>query len=232
MFLDEHDVAKFMEPFKPLYFSYDKIFNLRHHATKDPVFQSHLELLTDLMVNMFGAMRKKLHSLRQSQLINYELAWTAFPKGSILFCGAGDCDRLFRALDTNYKCDGEGKRLEVLCEHIVFNGVDFDWEPTVLKIPAFGGNVPITCLPHYPLEYHTNVENLKTRLADRGKKVLDYQGLEYREYTGIGLAEKCKKYNVSGHDGKTCPSFNARHYCSELWLCVYLRHINLPLFKI
>ena len=199
VFLDKHDIAKFPEPFKPLYFCYNKIFALRDHITKDAVFDSHLGLLTQLMVDLFDKMRLKLRNLRQSQLINFDLAWTYFPKGSIIFCGAGDCERLFRTLETDYMCDREGKRLEITCEHIVFTGATFEWETTTLKIPAFGGNVPITSLPHYPLEFHPNVATLKSRLATRGAKVLDYQGLEYRQYTGlgIGLGEKCKKHNVS-----------------------------------
>jgi len=203
VFLDEHDIAKFAEPFKPLYFCYDKIFALRYQATKDVMFQNHLELLTELMADLFGTMRKKLRNLRQSHLINYELAWTYFPKGSILFCGAGDCERLFRILDTTYQCDQAGQRLEIGCEHIVFTGVTFEWKTTTLEIPAFGGNVPITSLPHYPLEFHADVNTLEARLVARGKKVLDFQGLEYRGYTGTGLGDKRKKYNVSYYTEKT-----------------------------
>lgn len=197
VFLDEHDVAKFAEPFKPLYFCYDEIFALRQQVTRNPIFQNHLDLLTELIAELFGTARKKLRSLRQSQLINYELAWTYFPKDSILFCGAGDCERLFRILDTEYLSDTAGDRMEIRCEHIVFTGVTFEWKTTSLEIPAFGGNVPITSLPHYPLEFHAEINILKARLVTRGKKVLDFQGLEYREYAGTGLGDKCKKYNVS-----------------------------------
>ncbi len=204
VFLDEYDIAKFAEPFKPLYFCYDKIFALRQEATKDVVFQNHLELLTGLMTDLFGTMRKKLRSLRQSQLINYELAWTYFPEGSILFCDAGDCERLFRILGTRYECNQAGKRLEILCEHMVFNGMTFEWATATLEIPAFGGNVPITSLPHYPLEFHREVDALKARVVTRGKKVLDFQGLEYREYAGTGLGGKCKKYNVSCYIEENC----------------------------
>lgn len=170
VFLDEHDIAKFAEPFKPLYFCYDKIFALRQQVTKDPIFQNHVELLTELIAELFGTARKKLRSLRQSQLINYELAWTYFPKDSILFCGAGDCERLFRILDTSYLCDSAGERMEICCEHIVFTGVTFKWKTTTLEIPAFGGNVPITSLPHYPLEFHTDINTLKARLVTRGRR--------------------------------------------------------------
>lgn len=197
VFLDEHDVARFAEPFKPLFFCYDKIFALRDKSTKDFVFKEHLGLLTQLMTELFGGMRKKLRNLQQSRLINFQLAWTYFPKGSIIVADAGDCERLFRVCDTAYVGDAEGKRLEIACEHIVFTGMTFGWAAAILKIPTFGGNVPITSLLNYPLEFHADVEGLKTRLTTRGKKVLDYQGLEYREYNGTGLDEKCKKYNVS-----------------------------------
>ena len=199
MFLDENDTATFVEPFKSLYFCYDRIMSLRNEAIKDVVFNDHLGLLSQLMTDLFDGMNRKLQSLRRSQLINYKLAWTYFPRGSILFCGAEDCERLFRVLDTAYHCDAEGQRLNISCEHIVFNGVTFEWEVTTLKIPAFSGNVPIISLPHYPLKFVSDAESLKTRLAIRGEKILDYQGLEYRHYIGTGLDDKCKKYNVSCH---------------------------------
>ena len=196
-YLDENDVAKFAEPFKPLFFCYDKILALREQVSRDVVFKEHLELLTQLMTDLFGEMRKKLRSLRQSKLINFTLAWTYFPKDATLFANSGDCERLFRVLDTAYVCDADGKRLELMCERMVFTGMTFDWKNAVLSIPAFGGNRPITDLPNYPLEFHADVQGLKKRLTVRGKKVLDYQGLEYREYTGTGVDDKCKKYNVS-----------------------------------
>ena len=199
VFLDENDTAKFEEPFKPLYFGFDKISALRDQVMKDVVFASYLGLLLRLMADLFEDMRVKLHSLRQSQLINFDLAWTYFPKGLVLYCGAGDCERLFRVRSTGYNSDRNGRQLEIFCEYIVFNGISFEWETTTLKIPAFGGNVPITDLPHYPLEFHGSVASLKARMATRGTKVLDYQGLEYRQYTGTGLGGLNKKYNVGGH---------------------------------
>lgn len=197
VFLDEHDVAKFAEPFKPLFFCYDKILALRGQAIRDVVFREHLHLLTQLMADLFGEMRKKLRNLQQSHLISFKLAWTYFPKDSTIVAAAEDCERLFQVLDTAYVHDAAGSRLEILCQHIVFTGAAFEWETTTLKIPSFSGNVPVSSLPIYPIEFHDDVEGLKARLTTRGKKVFEYQGLEYRQYTGIGLDEKCRKYNVS-----------------------------------
>ncbi|KAL8794731.1 MAG: hypothetical protein Q9195_002685 [Heterodermia aff. obscurata] len=198
VFLDEHDVAKFAEPFKPLFFCYDKILALRGQAMGDVIFREHLHLLTQLMADLFGEMRKKLRSLQQSHLMSFKLAWTYFPKDSTIVAATEDCERLFQVLDTEYVCDAGGSRLEILCQHIVFTGAAFEWETTTLKIPGFSGNVPVSSLPVYPIDYHDNIEGLKARLTARGKKVFEYQGLEYREYTGIGLDEKCRKYNVAG----------------------------------
>lgn len=220
-YLDENDVAKFTEPFKPLFFCYDKILALREQASRDLIFNEHLELLTQLMTDLFGDMRKKLRSLRQSKLINFSLAWTYFPKGSTLFANSGDCERLFRVLDTAYVCDAEGKRLEIMCERMVFTGMTFDWKTAVLKIHAFGGNKPITDLPNYPLEFHADVQGLKKRLTTRGKKVLDYQGLEYREYIGTGVDDKYKKYNVSNSTFVLSP-------CAVSWSCVSSFFLEFP----
>lgn len=198
-FLEAQETAKFQRPFKPLYFCYDKIMTLYEKARDDTVLKEHLHVLTQLLVEVFGGLMARLRNLRESKLISYDIAWTYFPKGSTIYCGADDCERLFCVLDTEYNCE---KHLMMLaCQDIAFNGSKFEWETVCLVIPEFPGNVPIMSLPNYPLEFYEDADHLKAKLITRAELVLDYQDLKYREYTGTGKSEdaEVKRHNVSQH---------------------------------
>jgi hypothetical protein len=132
-------------------------------------------------------------------LISYRLAWTYFPKNEMIYCGTKDCERVARVISTQYLTHPE-QVMVVSCEEIAFDGEKFSWKPLALKIPAFGGNLPVIELPHYPLSFHEDADGVKERLTVRAKKVLDYQELTYCDYTGVGLLKtQCglQRHNVS-----------------------------------
>lgn len=197
IFLEAHETATFTCPFKPLFFSYDKIFAAYNEASAGSILKEHLHLLTQLLTELFGNMMTQLRNLKDSKLISYKLAWAYFPRDSIIYCGDEDCERLYRVNDTEYQeCP---PALIVSCRHIVFTGATFEWMVTNLEIPHFKGNLPISGLPNYPLLFHANPSLLKSKLIARGKKVLDYQGLNYCEYAGTGnlVREETERHNVS-----------------------------------
>jgi len=197
IFLEAHETATFTSPFKPLFFSYDNIIAAYSEASAGSVLKEHLHLLTQLMAELFGNMLIQLRHLRDSKLISFKLAWAYFPRDSIIYRGAEDCERLFRVVDTEYQQIPPA--LSVSCCHIVFTGATFQWTITNLEIPEFEGNLPISSLPNYPLSFHANASLLKSKLIARGKKVLDYQGLNYCEYAGTGnfVGAKTERHNVS-----------------------------------
>ena len=200
VFLETHETAKFTAPFKPLFFSYEKILALYKRTNSDSDLKEHLHLLMQLLNELFGAVMSQLRHLRESKLVSYKLAWTYFPKGSIIYCGAEDCERLFKVVNTQYINCPNKQCLSVSCQEMYFSGATFEWRAVCLEIPPFRGNVPVDSLPHYPLEFHSNPESLKSKLTIRGKKVLDYQDLKYCGYSGTGSTddEAPKRYNV-GH---------------------------------
>lgn len=199
MHLESSETAKFNEPFKPLFFCYDKIMAMQKKKHQDKLLNEHSALLVTVMNELFGGFMTHLKHLRSSGLISYQLAWTYFPKDGMLFCGTSDSERVVRIISTSYqRCDKP--HLLLKCEEIEFDGETFAWQPAQLQIPAFAGNLPVTDLPCYPLSFHEDSEGVSQRLIARAKKILDYQELTYCEYSGIGLMEtSCgvQRHNVS-----------------------------------
>lgn len=189
--LEVHEAATFQAPFNALYFSYEKIFDLYNQASSGSILKEHLYLLTQIMIEVFSGMMTQIKHLQESKLITFKLAWAYFPKGSILYSDAGDCGCFFRVLNTRYTIQG----LIICCQEIRFDGMAFEWKSIELTHPAFSGNLPITDLLYYPLMFHANASALKAKSIERGKKVLDYQGLVYCEYFGVTNGQ-LKKHNV------------------------------------
>ncbi|KAH6676253.1 ATPase [Halenospora varia] len=200
MFLETTEPAKFTAPFKPLFFSYDKIIALARHTKKDGLLKQHLGLLVEVMDELFGGFMSQLKNLNASGLISYKLAWTYFPKGTMLFCNSKDCERVCRVISTAYE-SGQNPRMALNCEEIAFDGETFAWKPITRYIPPFEGNLPVTKLPNYPLSFHEDEEDVKERLATRAMKTIEYQELTYCEYTGVALLPTpcgVERHNVNG----------------------------------
>lgn len=189
MHLETTETAKFDEPFKALFFSYDKIKAMTQGKHQDKLLSAHSALLLQVMEELFGSIMTSQTHLKSSGLMSYKLAWTYFPKGSMLFCGTSDCERVCRVSSTLYMITSCAQFLQINCEELSFDGELFTWKPATLKIPAFAGNFPIQNLPCYPLSFHENPNGVSERLVGRAKKVLDYQELTYCEYAGVGLRE-------------------------------------------
>jgi hypothetical protein len=185
--LEPTEIATFKQPFRPLWFRYDEIASL-HRKTTEVQLKSHLGLLMKLLGDIFGGIKAHLNNLQASGLINFKYAWMYFPKDSLIYSPDKDCERICKVIDTEIIQDQRSKKhLIVHAQDILFDGEVFAWEKTCLNIPAFEGNRPIRELDHYPLSFAEDPNGIKTRLATRGTKVLQYQGLTYCEYQGLGL---------------------------------------------
>ena len=94
----------------------------------------------------------------------------------------------------------------VRCQYVQFDGSIFGMTRTSLYINHFDGARSISDLSVYPISFHPDL-NLEKRLAERERKTLDFQGICYREYSGVGREESyddddiptTTKYHVSAH---------------------------------
>ena len=199
VYLDPSEIAKFTEPFRPLYFCAEEIAALYKDTAEGTPLKTQLLLLLKLMGDMFGATRTQVRQLQASNLMSYKLAWTYFPKDSMAYRPGKDCETVFKVVNTTYKTK-PCPHLHVDAKEIVFDGSAFAWVKTDFQLPVWSGNKPITDLSVYPLEFHSDPEGIKSRLIARGEKALEYQGLNYCLYTGVGyhMGKKLEKINVDG----------------------------------
>jgi hypothetical protein len=199
--IDANETATFAEPFKPLYFGYDDIVAKYKGLADDNAVKPFMLLFIRLVDDILGETRVKVKNQRSGGLISFKYAWTYFPKDCVVITYGNNCDLVCKVDNTVYEQASPGKKVLVLrCKVLRFNGDAFIWETAELKIPQFEGNMPVTDLDHYPLEFRQDSEAVKSRLGARGRKVLDYQGLTYCTYNGMAIFREDKKverHNVS-----------------------------------
>ncbi|OLN88257.1 Vacuolar protein sorting-associated protein 4B [Colletotrichum chlorophyti] len=194
--IDPMDTATFQAPFRPLFFCYDDILDL-HKKTEEPSLSGYLQLLVRTLDDMLGETREKKRRLQASGLINFKLAWTYFPRDSIVYSSGRNTEMLCKVKDTAYESTKCGLILNINCQMLEFNGEAFIWGDHQLKIPQFSGNKPIRDLLHYPLQFHPQPQDIRRRTLARGRRVLDLQGLTYCTYNGIAVDDK-DRHNVEG----------------------------------
>lgn len=79
--------------------------------------------------------------------------------------------------------------IHVRCRYVRFNGIRFGTARTTISIHECHGDKLINELPVFPLEFHADLD-LEEKLADRGSRMLDFQGISYRNNKGYGKAAK------------------------------------------
>lgn len=196
MHLDVTDTVTFTAPFRPLFFCYEDILDL-YKTTGDASLKGYLQILVQTLDSMLGETREKKRRLQASGLINFQLAWTYFPKNTVVYSYTRNAEMLCKVKDTSYEQTPCGMVLLIECQVLAFNGDAFVWVDRTLVIRQFAGNKPIGDLDHYPLQFHRDGPAVQERLLERGKRVLDLQGLVYCSYNGIAVTEK-QKHNVQG----------------------------------
>ncbi|KAK4222477.1 ATP-dependent zinc metalloprotease YME1L1 [Podospora fimiseda] len=214
--LDVEESATFTHPFQSLFFAYDDIVAKYESLDNEerPTLGPFVLLLIKLLDDIFADTRAKLRGLKKNNLVTFKLAWTYFPKNTTLITWGPNCELLTKVTGTEYRTVENRIVLVVKGEVVSFDGKRFYWESYETCIPSFSGNKPITDLSAYPLEYHEDAEGVRERFTARGKKMLDYQGLTYINYSGVAIhsvGKKGERHNVEGRVLIDVVGYNKHH---------------------
>lgn len=158
------------------------------------------ELLTTLSNGSGDAKLDKYFKARKSHIeqksVTFETLWTLFTPGALVYGRPFlEQDQLFIVQD-NWKPwpDPSAKTWYLQCWTYDWDGQRFRRIPLRVEIQSFEGQVPITSLPFYPLDYHVERERLIRKLRDRGatyKRVCTTkEGSRMFEYKGDVVVSK------------------------------------------
>ncbi|RGP70879.1 hypothetical protein FLONG3_7335 [Fusarium longipes] len=217
VYIDIHDIAVFHEPFRPLWFCHNAIQDLHMETKEHDPLKGYLQLLIQVLDECFHELKIKRQAFDKN-LIDYQTAWTLFPRDSTIYSYGVDSEFISKVHDTSYEENNECKRLVITTKVISFNGKEFVWEKKKLHIDSFVGNKPIRELRHYPIDKHPDPRSIEDSLMARGRKVLYFQGVKHCSYNGIalhvgdqGCPKEMQKHHVQGRILVDVVGYNRHH---------------------
>jgi hypothetical protein len=208
----EKDKITFEFPFRDLYFAHPKILQLsrKYHAGSNE--RQHLDVLVEVMEGLFSKTSAEVKDLLARKTISYKYLWTLFPKGIIVYGREDGMDRLYEVIDVEHhsppKDKTRGGYLKVKCQYFIFDGINFCTGERYWLISDFLDVRHISRLLVYPVGYHSDPK-LEKRLAERGKRVLDFQDIVHCEYDGVAEAAYWPE------DDEDLPSSYHNRVCSQ-----------------
>lgn len=152
----------------------------------------HLELLVRFLLSHFASAIKTLPKLLEHGEITFDLLWALFPPNTIVY----SLDEHSEQPECTIVDFGEGKEgvrgkffaLDV--RNINWDGKVFGEVSDIVVIFEFQGAQSITSLDAFPLQYHKDVENVKSTLINRGRKFTTLAGVHHCSYTGLAHVKK------------------------------------------
>jgi len=210
-------------PFAELYFSHAKIMDLAQSKGHSSSEGQHLEVLIDVMNEIFAESGPQAARLHADKMVTCTSLWTIFPKGMLVWARINDQDRIFEVVEMqegiHIHQGSHNGHWTMTCRYLQFDGTEFGWTATKLRIPEFHGAQKIVDLPVYPLGFHAD-PNLEKRLLKRGERVVAFQDTSYQEYDGVA----CGVYEVD-EDDEDDENDDARYQSSQKY---YVRHPLSP----
>lgn len=183
-------------PYRVLYHYRPELYTKREQMEDDTDAAKHLDLLLEFIDEEFKDTIADSDNLQEKNLMSYELLWTIFRPGSMVFSLSGGQPRMFKLNSYHYSCDPQQFVLAV--SFVDFDGEDFGTRNTTLEIPRFAGAAAIMALATTPAELNEERERLSEMLIVRGKRFQELAGMHFRHYSGIAVTEKSR----FSHDGR------------------------------
>lgn len=198
--------------FLPEFEAYATALRVKGDKTEnDETMSSHLDFFLDYIRTEHASTLDTLSNLLAHDEITFDLLWALLVPRIVFLTlspitGEWRAVRLLHAergtLCSGIPCwDFEAEYVEYNedyhMEHSAPDVPKFGLErsPT-LSIPIFDGAAKISSLPHYPMKYHLQVDGIKARLIERGRKWCALQGVHHKYFKGAGVDQNSVKYNV------------------------------------
>lgn len=176
----------FDAPFSPFFHRWETFEKAKEEET-DPMTKSHLTLLYDALASELKTVIQRHKDLLRHKAIDFEILWTLFTPGSLMFSHDNGHDRLYETGECEYYQDLDGMKFSVRCEMIEWDGEKFGKVMLTESIKKFKGTRQITTLPSHPLRFHPKAEEIKAKCITRGKRFQELTGVHCKDYKGTGI---------------------------------------------
>ncbi|MCJ1245491.1 hypothetical protein MMC30_002695 [Trapelia coarctata] len=174
-------------PFALFYHYKDEIFA---YEPKDEAVKEHHRLLMDWIDVEMSSVIKDVERLTSKGYIAFQLLWTIFKPGDLLFSSEHGHARLYKLNTVTYKeIANKGSMFEVNSRYVDYNGTTVGQareKHQLFDKLIFTGKSPtkINTLEVFPRKF-VDDDELEERLAIRGKRLLELKGILTMQYDGL-----------------------------------------------
>ncbi|EAW11985.1 putative AAA family ATPase [Aspergillus clavatus NRRL 1] len=166
---------------------------------------SQLKVLIKYLDTDYAETKKTLYPLLEANMITFDLLWALFKPNTIAYTptyGNQDEPRAFKIeYATKESSFMKGQWYSIEGRYLEYDGKSFGMGTMAAEVESFKGARKITSLSCYPLKYHREAEEVKTKLIERGKKFVALRGMNYRFHKGMAFYKKKRtviKVNING----------------------------------
>jgi hypothetical protein len=160
--------------------------------------KEHANLLLDVLFKEFKDLIDTSQDMISKKVMTYEHLWTLFQPGSMLFTRQDNHETALQLQSTRYGADAKGNPcFWVMGKYVDWDGTAFGTSQLNVSIGFFSGTRPIVQLQVFPLIYHPKSDEVKERLIERGSKVEELAGVNYKAYDGLAW-----RFNEFGNKDK------------------------------
>lgn len=197
---------EFNSPFKPFVHRWETFREIRE-AEKDEVTRKHVDILWETLEEELKSTLETRDDLIKNGVMTYELLWTMFEPGTLIFAQKGDQERVLRTSSNYYNCNPN--QFSLASKFVEWNGTSFGMSDDHMTISAYAGTRPITELSAFPMNYHPDLEGLQRRCIARGKIWEGFCKYSFNAYKGIGLSVRHEKFSVDSRVIIDTTAFNS-----------------------
>lgn len=170
-------------PLDVLWFYQDQMAELAQKESEESELGQHLNILLKFLDDEFESTNKEYKDLTSKGLITFELAWTLFRPGSLVYTTLLAQSRVLKLRSFQRgRCN-----VVVQGAYIDYDGTKFGETDACLEIDGFAGTMKIEDLPVMPLDRHPNKDVIVKQLTERGTKFVALQGSHCKKYNGVAV---------------------------------------------
>ncbi|KAK0347632.1 hypothetical protein LTR59_006765 [Friedmanniomyces endolithicus] len=176
----------------------------------------HNDLLLDWINTQFKETIDETENLLEQGMMTYPHLWTIFRPDATIYAPVFGQARAFTLCSYEYAC-GDNPGLYLQLSFVDFDGEDFGTRSTGRLVAAFSGAERISELSGFPIKWHSEAEEVKIKLIQRGRRWEQHAGMHFCTYKGVALEyTPCgiSRYNTDGRvvvDTKTSHRLNANN---------------------
>ncbi|KAF7114925.1 hypothetical protein CNMCM5793_000695 [Aspergillus hiratsukae] len=203
--------VEFRSPFKPFVHRWERFASARDQEL-DSVTKSHVDLLYTILEEELRDTIARKNDLLLNGVVTHDLLWTIFEPEDEIFSMVGGRPRVFRFKSGEINC--RTGAFDLGAKYIDFDGEEFGFRDEGFEVPGFGGTMPITALPVFPLRHHSDQVSVREALVARGTLWEHYKGYHFKYYEGLAVGRfmgRAFKFNIKSRiiiDAEAFNTFN------------------------